>query len=158
MTAGPRGLIPMLTTPPAAAPVTGMSPVLVVKPLPGADRYVLWSTSAGAPLFAGNRADTAAELTAAWKLTYDTVPAPGHDVESRLARADQQGTSAMYPATDRVYGWQQHTFTIRQHPGPPGPRTIARARLAEYATRVTQQQNAAALALTSEAVSGDMSC
>lgn len=116
---------------------TTTTPVLVIKPRRDVDAYVLMSPTTGQPVFVGTRDETAAELEAAWRRQYNTLPDPDHTPAARLTRADTDGTSAMWPPQPRAYGWRFQTFIWRD---PAGTRhQVPRADFADYTRRLLLQ-------------------
>lgn len=70
-------------------------PTFVMKVAPDRDQYVGWSTVVESIVWIGNRQEAARILARDIPAGYD--PKPGNSPEDRLRRADESGTSALYP-------------------------------------------------------------
>lgn len=100
-------------------------PSYVVKPTREEDFYVYWSEIVEAPVMWGNRAETLAYLAS--RPDSDRT----NPVE-RLDRADQHGSSALWPrVTDPIYGWNDSGMIYQQQGYLP------RTRLREMVQRFT---------------------
>jgi hypothetical protein len=114
-------------------------PSFIVKATPHDDIYCEWSTVVDAPTFVGTRAEMRD-----WLLQPKDVPGVGRvsayesDVDARLARTDQHGTSAEYRVDGttaipgyRPYGFLDHGWVVCVHEvGALG--TLRRDRLVEF--------------------------
>lgn len=82
----------------------------VVKVDPDEDWYVVWSDIAEAPMAWGGRERVGMWLTSRghWE---NPTGEPDGTPESRLARADQTGTSSLWPSPDDPHmGWQESKY------------------------------------------------
>lgn len=79
-------------------------PSYVIKPDPDLDQYVYWSEVVEAPLIWGTRSEVAEKIDF-WK----EGPA-----EPRMVRADNTGTSAMWPnwVHPQIYSWDMENRTV----------------------------------------------
>lgn len=70
----------------------------IIKATPGRDLYIEWSSVVEAPTFIGTRAEVAAYLMRAFRgAEADRLDFEAGQVEKRLARADQDGSSGLPP-------------------------------------------------------------
>lgn len=70
-------------------------PHIVIKPEPGRDLYVIWSTLVDGPIAWGDRAETLVYLTEEWQRNHPALALSDiTDPAARLDRADANGTSA----------------------------------------------------------------
>lgn len=73
-------------------------PTFVMKVSKDRDQYVGWSTVVESIVWIGDRAEAARMLARDIPSGYD--PKPGNSPEDRLRRADENGTSALYPTPE----------------------------------------------------------
>lgn len=107
---------------------------IVVKASPDEDLYVYWSSITESPVFVGKRAEMLEYLA-----LHERKPSDMPEV--RVARADQCGTSALYPTRPPYDGaWEDSGFIVEQRGWLP------RARLGEFA-RLYAADDAACYAL-----------
>lgn len=96
----------------------------IIKVAPDADLYLEWSSVVEAPTFVGTRAEVAAYLNEPRRGEYWSTE---EEIERRLRRADQAGSSAPSP-----FGciWGRRGLIYQQQGFLP------RARIADYARRL----------------------
>lgn len=116
----------------------------IIKADPDTDLYVEWSSNVDAPTAWGTREwmfghllhhelgpppeHSNLEMDAEWEAERDYRTAA---VKRRLYRADQRGTSALWPSLARPHhGWDDETLLIMNGPGSPG--LLPRNMLATY--------------------------
>jgi hypothetical protein len=73
-------------------------PTFVMKVAKDRDQYIGWSTVVENIVWVGNREEAAQILARDIPAGYD--PKPGNSPEDRLRRADESGTSALYPTPE----------------------------------------------------------
>ena len=85
---------------------------VVIKPVPGIDEYVYWSTVVEAPIAWGSRAEMLDDLTVEWRQDHgpDVPPAGLSAPEKRLERADEYGSSAL----DGFFRWDDGSLIYEQ--------------------------------------------
>ncbi len=85
----------------------------VLKPERGRDLYVGWSSIVDNATWIGPRDYALKMLGRDVPDGYD--PKPGNSPEDRLARADENGTSALWPETGGYYGgWDDRALKVEQ--------------------------------------------
>lgn len=88
-------------------------PTYVLKVDPDLDLYVEWSTVVDDACRVGTRAEMLETLRRAVPPGYD--PQPGSAPEDRLRRADESGTTALWPsAVDPFGGWGDRYLMVQQ--------------------------------------------
>lgn len=89
-------------------------PKFVMKVDRDRDLYVYWSTVVESPVFIGNREEMLAEL--ATEIPRGYVPTEDNSPEARVARADENGTSALYfpPPTPQDGAWDDAGQIVEQ--------------------------------------------
>lgn len=88
-------------------------PTFVMKVSPDRDQYVGWSTVVESIVWIGSRAEAAEILAYDIPPGYD--PKPGNAPEDRLHRADETGTSALYPSGGPFDGsWEDGDQIVEQ--------------------------------------------
>lgn len=124
-------------------------PSYVIKAARDRDLYAIWSTVVDHVTFVSTRAEVLAIL-----VQEDCCqnphhhPDPLHTPESRMQRADETGTSALWRVEGHpvVYSWDDESLIV-QILGV-GYRTLPRAYLAAYLTFVASSNHDDACALT----------
>lgn len=106
-------------------------PSIVVKATPERDLYAIWSTIVDSVTFIGTRREMKRHLTVHRDVHANDAP------EVRLARADVNGTSALYPYLPPYYGaWEDTGFIYKQRGWLP------RSRLVELLDRLAADEDA----------------
>jgi hypothetical protein len=106
-------------------------PSYIIKPERDRDFYVYWSTVVEAPVAFGDREYILSYLRA--ELERDSATSP----QGRLRRADETGSSALWPSpSDPAYGWDDNELIYQQQG------TLRRDRLPELCKRLTGDDHA----------------
>lgn len=112
-------------------------PTYIIKPRPDEDFYILWSTVVDNIVFAGTRSEVLARETFEAEFRFRVEDARP---EARLARADTNGTSAIWPVeaptgADFYLGWNTKVLLAGndENPDVPGQFLIRRTDLRQYA-------------------------
>lgn len=100
----------------------------VVKPAPAEDFYVVWSDIVEAPVAFGPR-----EYIASLDIS------DGQTIADRIGRADDKGSSALWPCRESPYlGWGDDTLIYQQQG------ILRRHNLPELCCRLSEDENASA--------------
>lgn len=94
------------------------------------DLYLVWESETERFIVLGDRAYVAAALYEYDDRKLERIPA-GQRPEDRIARADEAGSSALWPSTrEPAFGWQDEGWIYRQQG------VLPRARLEELCERI----------------------
>lgn len=115
-------------------------PRFVIKPDRDRDLCIGWSTVVDNVIWSGTRAEALRELAIDIPAGYD--PKPGNSPEDRLRRADDNGTTALWPPTGGYFGgWDDPDLMVEQRGMLP------RTELATFVEALERDDEAAAYAL-----------